>query len=132
MLTTADRLDILDVVTRADNAATRRDADAYVAFFADDALLEGDMGEHHGRDQLRQAVGPIWESEGSSSMHCTLNAVVEDVPGDPVRAIVTSLLVILKGAPSFSVEGVSFITQYLIKVNSHWIVQRRSVRSRVD
>jgi hypothetical protein len=30
-LSAADRLAILDVVTRADEAATRRDADAYVA-----------------------------------------------------------------------------------------------------
>jgi hypothetical protein len=32
-LSDADRLAILEVVTRADNAASRRDADAYVALF---------------------------------------------------------------------------------------------------
>jgi hypothetical protein len=34
----ADRLAILDVITRADEAASRRDADSYVALFAPDAV----------------------------------------------------------------------------------------------
>ena len=38
-LPAADRLDILDVVTRADEAASRRDADGYVALFTEDAAL---------------------------------------------------------------------------------------------
>ena len=38
-LSVSDRLDILDVLTRADTAATMRDADAYVNLFTDDAQL---------------------------------------------------------------------------------------------
>jgi ketosteroid isomerase-like protein len=44
MLTTTDRLDILEIVARADSAATRRDADAYVSLFTDDAVLDGESG----------------------------------------------------------------------------------------
>jgi ketosteroid isomerase-like protein len=91
-----DRLDILDVAARADDAATRRDADAYVGYFTDDAVLEGDKGEHRGKDQLRQSVNLIWDSEGPMSTHCTMNAVVDEVDGDTDRAIVTSLLMILR------------------------------------
>ena len=40
-LSAADRLAILDVITRADEAASRRDADAYVALFTEDAVLDG-------------------------------------------------------------------------------------------
>ena len=90
MLTDTDRLDILDVVARADHAATRRDVDAYVAFFTDNALLNGEKGDHHGKRQLRESVGPIWKSEGPSSNHCTLNAVVDPVDSDSDRAIVRS------------------------------------------
>jgi hypothetical protein len=43
-LSTADRLEILDVIARADWAATRRDADAYVQLFTEDAVLDGDQG----------------------------------------------------------------------------------------
>ena len=44
MLTPEDRLDILEVVSRADDAATRRDADAYVTLFTEDAILDGQKG----------------------------------------------------------------------------------------
>ena len=40
-LSAADQLAILAVITRADEAASRRDADAYVALFTEDAVLDG-------------------------------------------------------------------------------------------
>ncbi len=58
-LATSDRLDILEVLTRAEAAATARDADAYVELLTDDAVLDGAQGVHREREALRQAVGPI-------------------------------------------------------------------------
>jgi ketosteroid isomerase-like protein len=63
-LSTADRLEILDVIVRADWAVTRRDADAYVELFTEDAVLDGSHGHHAGREALRASVGPIWAAEG--------------------------------------------------------------------
>jgi hypothetical protein len=127
MLTASDRLDILDVITRADAAATRGDADAYVSFFTDSAVLDGAMGEHHGREMLRQSVGPIWAAEESASVHATLNAVVNEVPEQPDRAVAASLLMILKVESPISIHSVSAIVQHLVKVESHWLIERRSV-----
>jgi ketosteroid isomerase-like protein len=129
MLADTDRLDILEVVARADDAATRRDADAYVGYFTDNAVLDGDKGEHRGKDQLRQSVNPIWASEGPMRTHCTLNAVVDEVEGDTDRAVVTSLLMIVRNDPPPSVASLSFITQQLTRVDSRWLIERRSVRS---
>jgi hypothetical protein len=42
-LSVADRLDILDLLTRAD-AASARDAAGYLALFTGDAVLDGDQG----------------------------------------------------------------------------------------
>ena len=56
---TADRLAILDVISRADEAASRRDADAYVALFTPDAVLDGAQGQYAGREALRASVGKI-------------------------------------------------------------------------
>jgi ketosteroid isomerase-like protein len=127
-LSTEDRLDILQVLARADTAATRRDADEYVALFSDDAVLDGAKGEHRGKDLLRQSVGPIWASEGPTSVHLTLNAVVDPVAGQPDRAVATSVLVILSGEAPMSVHNVSTIIQHLVKVGPNWRIERRSVR----
>ena len=76
-LSAADRLDILDVVSRADAAATRRDADAYVSLFTDDAVLDGSQGRHAGKAGMRSSVGPIWAAEGPATLHLTLNPVID-------------------------------------------------------
>ena len=55
-LSAADQLAIVEVITRADEAASRRDADGYVALFTQDAVLDGTQGRHAGREALRAAV----------------------------------------------------------------------------
>lgn len=128
-LSVADRLDILDLLVRADSAATRRDVDAYVACFTDDAVLDGDKGEHRGKDLLRQSVGPIWESEGATSAHLTLNPLVEPVDDSPDQAIPRSMLLILKDESPTSVHSVSSIVQHVVKRGAIWLIERRSVHS---
>ena len=68
-LSNTDRLDIYDLLARADNAASRRDAATYVSYFTEDCVLEGAKGEYRGRDALAGAVGPIWASEAVSYTH---------------------------------------------------------------
>ena len=129
MLSSSDRLDIVDLVHRADNAATQRNADLYVSYFTDDAVLDGDQGEHRGLDHLRQSVGPIWASEGPSSTHATLNVVVDTVDNEPDRAIASSLLLILRNELPAPVENLSFITQHVVRTDEGWLIARRTVRS---
>jgi hypothetical protein len=94
-LSTGDRLDILELLARADNAATRRDVRTYVALFAEDGVLDGEKGEHGGRRALADAVGPVWASEGDSSVHLTLNAIIDALPGQPHGATATPTLMIV-------------------------------------
>jgi ketosteroid isomerase-like protein len=65
----ADHAEILDVIGRADAAATSRDARAYANLFTDDAVLDGAQGRHAGSAALLNSVGPIWAAEGRR--HCT-------------------------------------------------------------
>jgi ketosteroid isomerase-like protein len=128
-LATSDRLDILEVLTRAEMAATARDADAYVELFTDDAVLDGAQGVHRGKQALLQAVGPIWAGEGSATFHLLLNAVIDRVNADCDEAIATSVLLIVRqGAPP-QVLHVSEITQELKRVAGNWKIARRSVKA---
>ena len=126
-LSAADRLEILDVLARADWAATRRDAEAYVTLFTDDAVLDGEKGEHRGKDLLQRSVGPIWASEGEATVHLTLNAVLDPVEGREDRVVATSLLVIVADQVPRSCPSVSAIVQQLVKVGVGWRIERRSV-----
>ena len=125
-LSEADRLAILDVVTRADDAASRRDADAYVALFDPDAVLDGTQGLHSGRDALRAAVGPVWAAEGPATLHLTLNPIVEPGEGDG-QAVVRSVLLIVDPAEPPAIRTTARITQELRRAGDSWLITRRTV-----
>jgi uncharacterized protein (TIGR02246 family) len=124
-LPAADRLAILDVITRADEAASRRDADAYVALFTPDAVLDGTQGRHAGREALRAAVGPVWAAEGPATLHLTLNPVIEPGPGD--QAVARSVLLIIDPAAPRAIRAAAAITQELRRTESSWRMARRTV-----
>jgi ketosteroid isomerase-like protein len=128
-LSTDDRLDILELLARADNAATRRDAITYVALFAEDGILHGEKGEHRGRRALFDAVGAVWASEGTSSVHLTLNAVIDAIPGDIESAAASSTLMIADPGPPVVVRSVSAIVQEVQKIDGRWYIARRTVSS---
>jgi uncharacterized protein (TIGR02246 family) len=122
----ADRLAILDVITRADEAASRRDADGYVALFAPDAVLDGTQGRHVGREALRASVGPIWATEGPATLHLTLNPVIEPgLSGD--QAVARSVLLIIDRAAPPALRAVASITQELRRTEGSWLIIRRTV-----
>jgi uncharacterized protein (TIGR02246 family) len=124
-LSVADRLEILDVVTRADQAASDRDAEAYVQLFTADAVLDGAQGRHAGRDALRAAVGPVWAAEGPATLHLTLNPVIADVDDD--RVTVRSVLLIVAPGPPPTIHTAAPITQVLIRRDGAWNIERRTV-----
>ena len=124
-LSAADRLEILDVVGRADAAATRRDADAYAALFTDDAVLDGSQGLHPAAG-LREAVGPIWAAEGATTLHLTLNPVV-DLGDGPDEAVVSSVLLIVAPAAPITIITAAAITQKVRRSDDTWRISRRTV-----
>lgn len=126
-LSSTDRLDILELLANADSAATRRDTNAYIALFTDDAILEGSKGNHKGKDAVRRSLLPIWQSEGPITAHLTLNAVISPIEGRPDEATVMSTLVILNIGPTISVHSVSNIIQHVVKQRDTWLIKRRSV-----
>jgi len=125
-LSAADRLAILDVVTRADEAASRRDAEAYVALFTEDAVLDGTQGRHAGRQALRAAVGPVWAAEGPATLHLTLNPVIETGPSDDQATVRSVLLIIDPSAPPALLRAAA-ITQELRRTEGFWLITRRTV-----
>jgi hypothetical protein len=127
-LSDADRLDILDVIARADRAASARDTDAYVQLFTEDAVLDGTQGRHAGRAALRAGVGPVWAAEGPATLHLTLNAVVEDTgSSNGPQATARSVLLIIDAAPPFTIRTVAAITQTLTRPGGSWRISGRTV-----
>jgi hypothetical protein len=127
-LSAADRLEILDVITRADQAATDRDAEAYVQLFTAGAVLDGAQGRHAGREALQAAVGPVWAAEGPATLHLTLNPVIDELDDDRGgRVAVRSVLLIIAPGPPATIRTAAPITQILVQRNGSWNIGRRTV-----
>ena len=129
-LSAVDRLDILELLAKADSAAGQRDAAAYIDLFVADAVLDGAQGRYEGRAAIAASVGPIWAREGSASAHLTLNAVLtSNGDADHVVASSTLLIVAPGGAPGApgAVRGVAAITQHVVRTADGWRIARRTV-----
>jgi len=129
-LAVSDRLDILDVLARADSAASRRDPDAYVELFTDDVVLDGDQGIHVGKETLRQAVGAIWANEGTATLHLTLNPTLDVGPGTD-EVIANSVLLIVQPGASPHILTAAIITQRLRRVGATWRIGHRTVKAAI-
>ena len=130
-LAVSDRLDILDVLARADSAASRRDPDAYVELFTDDVVLDGDQGIHVGKETLRQAVGAIWANEGTATLHLTLNPTLESVGSSADEVIANSVLLIVQPGTSPRILTAAIITQRLRRVGASWRIGHRTVKAAI-
>ncbi len=127
-LSAEDSLEILQLVARADNCATARDADGYAALFTDDAAMTGRMGEAHCRAELIRAVARVWAQEPEGTLHLTLNAVLE-TSGDET-AVSSVMLMIGAGGPDFgnAVVGAAQVRQTVEPTAAGWRISSRQIR----
>ena len=127
-LSAADRLEVLDLITRADAAAGARDAAAYLALFTEDAALDGDQGTYHGREALRRGLAQVWGAEPAGTLHLTLNPVIDADPVSSAAAVARSVLLIIAPGTPPALVAAAHITQYLRRGADGWRITRRSVR----
>jgi ketosteroid isomerase-like protein len=126
-LSATDRLDILDLLTRADAAATARDAAAYLSLFTDDAVLDGAQGTYRGTEALGLGLAEVWGAEPAGTLHLTLNPVIDEDPAAPAAAVARSILLMIDPGPPPALIHTAHITQYLRGGADGWRITRRSV-----
>jgi ketosteroid isomerase-like protein len=124
-----ERLEILELLYSADNAATRRDAQTYASLFSEDAVLDGEKGNHQGRDQILAAVDKVWSSEGKATLHLTLNPVIDERHEGSTAVSATSTLLIIDVGPPPTLLTAAGIVQLVVKTSAGWRIARRTVGS---
>lgn len=123
-LTAAESIEILQLVTRADNRASARDADGYAQLFTEDAQMTGRMGEAAGRDALATAVAEVWSHEPSGTLHLTLNAQFVGADQPPT---VESLTLLIDPAPGAGLLGFARVRQTLRLTDDGWRISSRQI-----
>jgi uncharacterized protein (TIGR02246 family) len=123
-LTAADSLEIMQLVVRADNCATDRDANGYVELFTEDGVMEGDMGNVAGRDALEAAVARVWDNEPPGTLHLTCNAVLDESASTPA---VASILVMLMPVPAGVAIQAADVVQHFLRTPAGWRISSRQI-----
>jgi ketosteroid isomerase-like protein len=125
-LSPADRLAILDLLTRADAAASARDVDGYLSLLTADMVLDGEQGTYRGTSAMRAALSAVWATEPQASLHLTLNPLI-DADEQPGRAVARSVLLIVIPGPPPALAATARITQDLRQEDGEWKISRRTV-----
>jgi len=124
MLSTDDRLDILEVIARYNRFADDRDVEGTVALYTDEGYIDGDFSTGRGHDGLRADLPGIFEMEGTLKRHLTLNHIID---GDGAEVTVRSMLLVVEGETIPQVGATADITDELRKIDGAWKVTRHHV-----
>ena len=122
-LTAAESLEIMQLITRADNCATARDANGYAQLFTEEGVMDGDKGHVAGRE-LAAAVARVWENEPPATLHLTCNAVVDDSASTPA---VASILVMLIPQSAGGAIGAADVVGHFIRTSAGWRISSRQI-----
>jgi ketosteroid isomerase-like protein len=125
-LSDVDRQRIAEVVRLADELATARDVDGYLALITSDMVLDGAQGTASGHDVIREAIRRIWAAEPPGTLHLTSDIVV--TPGADGIAYADSTLSLARGTLAHpDVWAVASIRQQLRQSGQGWLIARRTV-----
>lgn len=123
-LTAAESLEITQLITRADNCATARDANGYVELFTEDGVMTGNKGSARGRVALRDAVTAVWAAEPPHTLHLTLNVTIDESGPDPsVRSV---MLMVTRESPP-RVLGSALVRQVVRRTCDGWRIASREI-----
>ncbi|MFB2554588.1 YybH family protein [Herbiconiux liangxiaofengii] len=123
-LSDADQQQIRAVIRQADELATARDVDGYLALTTPDMVLDGTQGSASGREAVRAAIVRIWAAEPPGTRHLTGDITLEAGAEGTARARST---LSLETGGSDDVLAVATISQTLRKTDGKWLIARRSV-----
>ncbi len=123
-LTAAESLEIIQLVTRADNCATARDANGYAELFTEDGVMTGDKGSARGRAALRDAVTAVWAAEPPHTLHLTLNVTIDE--SDPDPSVSSVMLMVTRESPP-RVLGSALVRQVVRRTSDGWRIASREI-----
>jgi hypothetical protein len=123
-LSAEDSVALLQLVARADDCASARDVDGYVALFTSDGVINGGMGTAQGHAELSRTVAEVWGREPPGSAHLTLNAVIR---GTGERPEITSTLLLVSPGPPPELFAIARVTQSFRWQADGWRISVRHI-----
>lgn len=119
--TAVDRLEIIELSARFDNALDREDADSFAAVFTTDGVLAGFWGESAGHDQIRQAHAFMVSTFSKGKRHVVTNHEIT-IDGDQARLFCYLTVFDRK---ELAVTGTATFTDDVTRESGEWRFRKR-------
>ena len=124
MVTTGDKLEIIEVLAGANRAADDKDVDRHASFYIEGGTIEGDMQASGNREDFRSELKSIFDGEPGLKRHVGSGHLFEQ---DGDKVVVKSLLTVLEGDGAPSVVATADITDELVRAEDGWKIARHTV-----
>lgn len=124
MVTTGDKLEIIEVLAGANRAADEKDVEKHASYYIEGGTIEGDMQASGSGDDFRSDLRSIFEGEPGLKRHVGSGHLFEQ---DGDKVVVKSLLTVLEGDDAPSVVATADITDELVRADSGWKIARHTV-----
>lgn len=121
----ADRLDIMQLGARFDNALDAEDVGKFVGVFVPDGVLAGFWGESRGAAEIAGAFHFMLGTFAKGRRHCVANQEVE-VNGD--RATMVSYQTVFD-QQTLSLIGTATFRDELVRDSQGWKFSRRTLKA---
>ena len=118
-----DRLEIMELSARFDNALDRGDAESFAAVFTPNGILAGFWGESVGHEQIRQAHAFMLSTFSKDKRHVVTNHEIE-IEGQEAK-LFCYLTVFDRNA--LAVTGTATFTDDVIWEGGRWLFRKRTL-----
>jgi uncharacterized protein (TIGR02246 family) len=124
-VTPQDELAIRNLLAGYAHCIDRRDADRFVALFAEDALFDVNGHMHRGRAALREFVDGL--RNGAPGRHVTLNTSLSAVAVNRVHAL-SDFMLLKRAADAWAIALVGSYEDLFERDGSAWLFRARRIR----
>jgi hypothetical protein len=143
MLTAEDRLDLMDVIARYNNASDDHAIESFLAEFTEDARFVGGISSEErgeprfsysvggkdatagGKEGLRQVLPGIFAGHGTRKRHLATNFVYRTL--DQGRVAVDYVLFVLEAEASPRLVASAWVTSRFRREGGRWLVEEHAI-----
>jgi hypothetical protein len=122
-LSADDRLDILDLLARANWAADAKDVEGTAAHYLPDGRITGAFTARPGAD-FRPDLQRMYAGEGTRKRHALVNPVIEG-SGDAAR--VTWMMPVFEAEMAPALVATCRVTDELVRQDGRWLIRLHTI-----
>ncbi|MEM9981955.1 MAG: nuclear transport factor 2 family protein [Bacteroidota bacterium] len=124
MVTTEEKVHLMELIAGYSLASDNKDVEAHVAYYTEEGFIEGGMSTGPKNGSMAKDLEKIFEMEGTLKRHFAMNHLFKKV-GEDIQ--VDYLLLVVEGERMPGVVATAMIQDIFTRENDAWKIKRHSI-----